>query len=266
MEMRHFQTVGPMTSTPNKFVFAIHRGGSSVLGGIVKACAQASNEQAVILGGTEKAFKEVSPDGAATKLAGGGNAPSYEPNLANWQDRSGVFSPIRRADFFPPEVFAPGDIALLNMRDPRDCMVSGYFGFLRLHGKGLDDANRQRWYDMGIDAYVLEVMVDRYVTACRDYIALGQQIAPLHLLTYEDMVTDFPTWFRAFYTALAFDEAQFDRLVAQQAAKFDAPETEDIDQHKRQMLPGDYLRKLKPETIDEINSRMGPELAHFGYL
>jgi len=260
----------------NKFVFAIHRGGSSVLGDVVKNCALASDEEPVMIGASTKAFKETGPEGTANRVSraasvvkGGKHVQEFSPNLANWQARSGVFSPIRRPDFFPAERFEPGDIALLNMRDPRDCMVSGYFGFLRLHGEGLKDETRKRMYDEGIDAYVLDKLLDDYTRVCRGYMELNDALdGQLKILTYEEMTTDFPSWFKKFYDLLEFefDTSRFKELGNRMAKKFEPPEKEDIDSHKRQMFPGDHLRKLKPETIDEVNRRMAGELRYFGYL
>ena len=251
----------------NRFVFAIHRGGSSVLGGIAKNCALAAGEPAIVLGGGANAFAETGPDGAALRTAAGSRpADGFTPQLANWQRHAGVFAPIRRADFFPATFFRPGDRAVLNMRDPRDCMVSGYFGFLRLHNKGLANDRRAAMYERGIDEYVLDDLLDRYALALDNYIALLRAIPTIERLTYEEMVTDFPAWFARFCEALAFERPVFDRLLARQSKKFEPPGEEDIDRHKRQMLPGDYRRKLAPSTIAAIDARIGPQLAFFGYL
>lgn len=255
----------------NKFVFAIHRGGSSVLGGIAKNCAMASGETPVMLGGGEQAFHETGPAGAARRARAAASPDGelledeFVPQPENWARHGGVFAPIRRADFFPAEFFRPGDLAVLNMRDPRDCMVSGYFGFLRLHGGGLASDSRRQQYERGIDEYVLTTLLDRYVVATRNYIRLREAIPSLKVFTYEEMVTDFEGWFAKFYEALAFAPDAYARLLPRQAAKFEPPAREDIDAHKRQMLPGDYRRKLKPETIAVINQRMAPQLRYFGY-
>ena len=210
---------------------------------------------------------EVGPTGAAKRIAATQDArEAFVPQVENWRQHAGVFSPIRRADFFPAEFFAPGDLALLNMRDPRDCMVSGYFGFLRLHGNGLQDADKKAQYEMGIDAYVLTHMLGRYSKALNDYMALRKQIPDMTVLHYEEMVTSFDSWFEKFYAALQFNPAKYDKLLAQQGAHFVPPPVENIDQHKRQMLPGDYARKLEPETIDIINTQMAAQLSYFGYL
>ena len=250
----------------NRFVFAIHRGGSSVLGGIAKNCALAAAEPAVVLGGGSNAFAETGRDGAAVRRPGGSPADGFAPQIANWQRHAGVFAPIRRADFFPAAFFRPGDRAVLNMRDPRDCMVSGYFGFLRLHNRGLANERRAAMYERGIDEYVLDDLLERYALALDNYIALLAAVPAIARLTYEDMVTNFAPWFARFCDALAFERDVYERLVDRQAAKFEPPAGEDIDRHKRQMLPGDYRRKLAPATIDRINTRLERQLAYFGYL
>jgi hypothetical protein len=43
------------------------------------------------------------------------------------------------------------------------------------------------------------------------------------------------------------------------------PQTERPDQHIRQAHPGDYRRKLKPETIAALNAVLGRFFLTFGY-
>lgn len=256
----------------NKFVFATHRGGSSVLGDITKGCCMGSKENMITLGGELGVFLEVGPTGASQRAdPRSRNDPDnlselFNPQIENWEKHAGVFAPIRRADFFPPAFFKDGDKGLLLIRDPRDCMVSGYYGFLRLHSGGMDNPNHRAEYEMGIDHYVLNKMLVRYRGAVQEYIDLMSAIPEITVLTYEEMVTDFPSFFAKFYDRLDFNPDYYDRLLRQQAAKFTPPAAENIDSHKRQMLPGDYARKLAPDTIAEINDRMGPQLQYFGYL
>ena len=260
------------TDPMNKFVFATHRGGSSVLGDITNACCMGSKENMVALGGELEVFREVGPTGAARRAdpRSRGNPDDlselFVPQIENWERHAGVFAPIRRADFFPPAFFKEGDKGLLMMRDPRDCMVSGYYGFLRLHSGGMNNPEQRANYEKGVDRYVLENMLVRYRSAVQDYIDLLEQIPAITVLTYEEMVTDFPSFFAKFYERLDFNPDYYDRLLRQQATKFEPPAAEDIDSHKRQMLPGDHARKLAPETIATINDRMGPQLRYFGYL
>lgn len=271
----------------NRYAFGIHRGGSSVMGLIAVDAAQITGVPLVEMGPPDATLPDTGPRGAAAKVdvlrAADGSAIDgiMAPQPDNWRAHRGLFVPIRRADMFPPEIFKTGDRAVLLMRDPRDCMVSGYYGFLRLHGGGLDNPFRQIFYDMGIDAYVLEHMLPRYVRAVDDYIALQAQIPQITVLHYEQMVTDFPGWLGAFLDALAMPHRLRLRerlrhrrpwltakrvLLDRHSAGFTPPDAEDIDSHKRQMLPGDHIRKLKPETIATINATMGPQLRAFGYL
>lgn len=271
----------------NRYVFGIHRGGSSVMGMIAVDAARITGVPLVEMGPPDATLPDAGPRGAATKTDtlraadGSGIDGIFTPQLENWRAHSGLFVPIRRADMFPPDIFAPGDRAVLMMRDPRDCMVSGYYGFLRLHGGGLQTPSRQIFYDMGIDAYVLEHMLPRYARALDDYIALRAKIPALSVLHYEQMVTDFSRWLPAFLEALAMprhlrlrERLRHPRLgvtplrvlLDRHSTSFTPPAAEDIDSHKRQMLPGDHIRKLKPETIATINDQMGPQLRAFGYL
>ncbi len=271
----------------NRYVFGIHRGGSSVMGLIAVHAAQITGVPLVEMGPPDATLPDAGPRGAATKTDtlraadGSGIDGIFSPQADNWRAHQGLFVPIRRADMFPPEVFKSGDRAVLMMRDPRDCMVSGYYGFLRLHGGGLETPSRQIFYNMGIDAYVLEHMLPRYKRAVDDYIALRAQIPTLSVLHYEQMVTDFPSWLEAFLASLEMprrlrlrERLRHQRLwvtpkkvlLDQHSGDFTPPAAEDIDHHKRQMLPGDHIRKLKPETIAAINDQMGPQLRAFGYL
>lgn len=271
----------------NRYVFGLHRGGSSVMGRIAASAARVTGTPWVKLGDETADLPEIGPQGAAKRIDTLRDSNElaidgiYAPQPDNWRARSGLFAPIRRPDLFPPEVFQEGDRALLMMRDPRDCMVSGYYGFLRLHSGGMGNPEQRKRYDMGIDTYVLEHMLPRYDYVVSGYAALQARIPSLTLLRYDEMVTDFPGWLDLFLTALDLpdrvrlrDRIRHRRLTptaaeiicARHQKDFTRPADENIDSHKRQMLPGDHIRKLKPETIAEINDRMGPQLRRFGYL
>ena len=260
------------SSKVNKFVFATHRGGSSILGDIARICAIRSGNSFVSIGDKSQMLPELGPNGASKRGVprsrgdDNGQSEAFVPQIENWRKHSGVFAPIRRADFFPHDFFKEGDKGLLMIRDPRDCMVSGYYGFLRLHAGGLDNPARRADYEKGIDRYVLENMLTRYNDALQDYIDLLGAVPAITVLTYEEMVTDFPSFFAKFFSRLDFDPRDYNALLHEQIAKFEPPAAEDIDSHKRQMLPGDHLRKLAPETIAQINARMESQLRYFGYL
>ncbi len=270
----------------NRYVFGMHRGGSSVMGRLAASAARISNSPLVRLGEQDKTLPEEGPRGAAKRVDTLRDADGlaidavYAAQPDNWRAHSGLFAPIRRADLFPPEVFADGDRAVLLMRDPRDCMVSGYYGFLRLHAGGLDNPEQRRRYEMGVDTYVLTHMLPRYARVVDDYMALQDQLPALQVLHYEHMVTDFPAWLDTFLTALDLPDSVRlrdrlrlrrispglrDVMLAHHAGDFTRPSGENIDTHKRQMLPGDHVRKLAPDTIATINAAMAPALARFGY-
>lgn len=270
----------------NRYVFGMHRGGSSVMGRIARSAARISGIPMVALGEQDKDLPEEGPQGAARRIDTLRDAQGlaidavYAPQPDNWRAHGGLFAPIRRADLFPPEVFQGGDRAVLMMRDPRDCMVSGYYGFLRLHAGGLDNPQQRQRYEMGIDTYVLTHMLPRYARVLEGYMALQDRLPALQVMHYEQMVTDFPAWLDAFLTALDMpDRVRLrdrirlrrvnpglrDAMLTYHQADFARPTGENIDEHKRQMLPGDHVRKLKPATIAALDAAMAPALARFGY-
>ena len=79
------------------------------------------------------------------------------------------------------------------------------------------------------------------------------------------MVLDFPSWESQLYTYLDVDPPEPIRTQVADLANFDVP-SEDVTQHKRQVVPGDHKRKLKPATIEEMNTILAEHLTQYGYL
>lgn len=245
----------------NYYVFSVHRGGSCVLGDISKYCFEKNNISTNIIGSDD--FEEVSEEGCARKVGGGIN-PVYEPILKNWQKRHGLFSPIRRPDYFPRQLFNEHDKYLINIRDPRDCMVSGYYGFLKLHGKGLDNPENLKKYNKGIDLYVIEDLLLMYKQNYNEYIKMIDEVDGFKVIKYEDMVTDFTEWFSSFYSYFGLSAAHYAECHDHCKPFFD-PVSEDENKHKRQMMPGDYKRRLTSKSIDLINTELEEILTYFDY-
>lgn len=265
----------------NRFAFGIHRGGSTILG---KICREVANQHKIplqILGNSKKQpqlFGEIGDDGACSyvlnvkgeRINDIYGLPSLKANIGNWESRKdSFFAPIRNAKYFTADFFKEDDYGILNIRDPRDCMTSGYYGFLLLHGQKQHSPVKKEMFEKGIDAYVIDSLLGRFETKLNDYIEL---INTLHyssrfsILKYEMMVCDFPKWFKSFCHKLEIDHTKSQDLEKSLAENFRPVQKEDIYKHKRQMLPGDYQNKLKPETINLINERLKDQLEFFGYL
>lgn len=178
-----------------------------------------------------------------------------------------------------------GTEQVFQLRDPRDVLVSTYYAFTFMHEMAegaIEDevaAKRRRWQDMGIDAFVLhdevlwgppwrsialgsDALLERYRAFCR---VLASRSATL--LRYEDLFLDFDAWWSAFRQALLpwFPPDYLDRVRSVIESDVKPPEQEDIMAHRRQMLPGDYREKLKPETIAALNEKFAEVLAYLRY-
>jgi hypothetical protein len=145
---------------------------------------------------------------------------------------------------------------LVILRDPRDVLTSHYYSVAFSHTvitKALSEA-RKRALAMTIDDHVLHylpVIKQRY----QEYVEhlLGRE--HVLYLKYEDMITDFPGWLRQLMDSCGFqaDSQTMDSLILEMAG---TPSTEDKYSHRRQGHPGDYMRKLKPDTIATLNKEL----------
>ena len=123
---------------------------------------------------------------------------------------------------------------------------------------------RNRAQELNIDAYVLErasvigMFYREYRTHLHDHDAV-------HVVFYERMVTDTLSWLQdiATHLCLLIEPAEMMRIA--RAADFSPPAEEQPSLHRRQILPGDHRRKLKPATISELNRQLADVLEAFGY-
>lgn len=161
---------------------------------------------------------------------------------------------------------------LMQVRDPRDCIVSLYYSYRFSHGapgKGplrkIFDRIRQSTQEKGIDEFALQ--------QAASYAKRLQMISNVHdqnanrtlLVTYEEMVQDFDGWLDRIlgFFGLRITEKTRRRLL--ETASFNVVH-EDQQAHKRQVAPGDHLRKLTPETIRRMDEIMSVQLREYGYL
>ncbi len=159
---------------------------------------------------------------------------------------------------------------LMVVRDPRDMLVSLYFSAKFSHGfeatgtpqfaqlmRQIDDDCR-----MDLDSHCLfnSWNVNASFFLHHDIIADPQTL----VLKYEDFVYDKGHLASAICDWFGLDIPQ-ERLSAIIAPHEPIPMAERPDQHIRQAHPGDYRRKLKPETIAALNGVLGKFMATFGY-
>lgn len=157
---------------------------------------------------------------------------------------------------------------ILMLRDPRDVLTSLYFSHAYSHAIPLLNqeellALREKALSMTIDEYVME-NIPKYVKIYQEYCQNLLGKPNVLFITYEKMVTDFDAWLDSI---IEFLELQVSREIISQIKKeadFTVKE-ENVYAHKRQVLPGEHQRKLKPETIEILNANFSEIIDLLGY-
>jgi hypothetical protein len=155
---------------------------------------------------------------------------------------------------------------IVQVRDPRDVITSFYFSFVYSHRapdhperRKQFEARRRELAERGIDAYAmnLETPTLRTLTNYAENFFTRPDVLVVH---YEDMVCNFPSWIDRIMNYIDLPQTRrLDKAIAavKEIASFDV-EKEDVFSHKRQVTPGDHLRKLQPETIQKLNQAFAP--------
>jgi hypothetical protein len=162
---------------------------------------------------------------------------------------------------------------LLVIRDPRDVIVSSYFSMYS-HAAPLIEDNKQiqirrdrrkKKLELTVDNYVMNKLNEPgYLDKYYEYYQELMDKPNVLLLKYEDMVYDFDTWLNRLLKFLDLEVSESLMVEIKAAASFKV-DKEDVYKHKRQVTPGDYKRKLKPETIEALNAKSYEILERFSY-
>lgn len=199
------------------------------------------------------------------------NQPANEQAAPANVSTAHVICPIRS---FPqsPLPGTPGDEHryLLQVRDPRDVLVSEYYSLGWLHSdQGWDESARRRRQEIqqsSIDEFVLE----ERLTGKPPLLERMQNLPRLSrdprvtVVTYEQMVTDFAGWLEAALAPLGLEDDQ--RLQRRLMRRYDGEfQPDPSGGHKRNVTPGDHRNKLLPTTIAQLNDRFGALLECCGY-
>ena len=158
---------------------------------------------------------------------------------------------------------------IVHIRDPRDCLVSMYYslGFSHvLPPRGpfrdafLQDRTLAR--GMSIDEYVLGRLPHTYqaMKAMRSTI----EARPDALLSrYECMVGDYTGWISGITERVAPNVPKEKLAKLAKPAEFNV--RDNSGNHKRQVTPGDFRRKLSSRTQNELTERLLNHLEYFGF-
>lgn len=177
--------------------------------------------------------------------------------------------------FRGPYIDKFGDLSanriVVQVRDPRDCIVSLYYSYKYSHGapgegvlKKIFNRIRSHVEDTEIDDFALE-QAKTYSRRLAMITDLCNRYEDHILLKYEHMVSDFEKWEGQLYGFLGIDPSPAVRVKVKALATFDV-ESEDVTKHKRQVTPGDHERKLKPRTVAQMNEILSEHLIRYDYL
>jgi len=185
-------------------------------------------------------------------------------------DKGFFFGPYRNLNRGIPDLTRFRNILML--RDPRDVLVSLYYSMGFSHnvpGSRKKESSRPilderaRIKELTVDEYVLDStswVTERYP----EYLEVVGRLPSALVLRYEDMVTGFETWLQTLADYVGIDpEAEVVRQIRRET-DFEVG-SEDRYAHKRQVMPGDHVRKLQPETIARLNEELADLLTAFGY-
>ena len=156
------------------------------------------------------------------------------------------------------------------LRDPRDVLVSAYYSFGFIHelprnstAKINFQEERAKIQDQGIDDFVLEQAKEWIIPQYQEYKQL-QETAESHLyLTYDFFVGDTPNFIEKIvdYLELAPSQEKIELLTK----KANPVQNQETMKHKRSGKTGQYLEKLKPNTITELNNLLSKTLVDWQF-
>lgn len=160
--------------------------------------------------------------------------------------------------------------AIVLVRDPRDCVVSAYYSFLKSHVVLADkgsavaqqvEKERKIHTSSSVDEYAL-TEVHRFVEELESYAYFSHENT--RIFRYEDIIFDKRNFFTQAinHLGLPWKQEAFE-LALNKVDVF--PDKERPDQHVRNVKPGNYREKLKQSTITTINNKFKMVLDLYGY-
>jgi sulfotransferase family protein len=162
--------------------------------------------------------------------------------------------------------------AILLVRDPRDMIVSHYYSTRSSHpdpGRTLSTSLksmplRDQAQKLAIDEYALQRtrFYGRLLSSYIDVLAANPNT--FRVYRYEDVIFNKQDWIADICTHFNWSVSR--SMIRKIADRNDIrPRVEKESKHVRQVSPGDHRRKLRAETIDQLNVLLDRELRYFGY-
>lgn len=205
---------------------------------------------------------------------------------ANWIENGACIAPVRAMPRGIDSSVLDNYKIILHLRDPRDVLTSMFFSYCFIHS-GEEAANtgmRKEIAEKGIDEFVIKVSTDKLpimlygtgddttvLSRYQGYISMLLSRENVTLVHYEEMVSDFRTWVTKVSQPFTLKDSTkvIDELCLKHEGSFKPRRLKDGEEvlleHKRKVTPGDYLDKLKPKTIEKLNTIYKDVLEKLGY-
>lgn len=248
------------TSQP-VYAFGMHKGGSTMLSDFFQIYSKESNISSISI--SNEVFRMGVADDDYTR----------DSRIAPLLDKRYLFYGFRYVPLFvlKDKWSYVNRRAIVLVRDPRDCVVSAYYSFLKTHVVASDSdtgaarrisKEREKHKYSSIDDYAISE-IDRFIDELNGYIWFAHENS--RVFRYEDIIYKKERFFKDSieFLDLRWDEAAFNKALNTVDV---FPEHERIDNHIRSVNPGDHRNKLKMETIDLLTERYCKTLKIYGYI
>lgn len=246
---------------PSAFFMSVHKSGSTLMNNMIRAACQMLDYE----------FVDIQSHFFNTGVSDS-DIPSETSEI--FKPKGYVYSGFR---YFPNQYDIPclNDCPLIVLvRDPRDAVVSQYFSLSQSHpmpGKDADDKlfkhmEEQRKATLGSDINEFALReVGSFVKKLETYSEILKTHPKARLFQYEEVIYMKKKWLMSMLNFLEWKMKPGQPMNL--ANRFNVvPKAEDASKHIRQVHPQNYMTKLSPETIAEINKTYASTLLRYNYI
>jgi hypothetical protein len=243
------------------FFMSVHKSGSTLMNNMVRAAC----------GMLEYEFVDIQSHFFNTGVADSDIPPETS---TIFQPKGYVYSGFR---YFPNQYEIPclNDCPLIVLvRDPRDAVVSQYFSLAKSHpmpGKDADDKLLKHMEELRASTLASDINefalreIAGFVKKAETYSEIIQTHPRARLFQYEEVIYMKKKWIMSMLNFLGWKMKPGQPMNL--ANRFNVvPKAEDASKHIRQVHPQNYLTKLSPDTIAEINKTYASTLLRYNYL
>lgn len=242
------------------FVFGMHKGGSTMLHDFFNIICNKAKIRSV--------------DAPGIAFVSGVSDEDFNNNLelAELFKDNAVYFGFRYIPFFllQKKSHFLNHKSIILLRDPRDCVVSAYYSFLKTHPLSNDINSgmskqiikeRIENENTNIDSYCKKE-IHRFVQEIIEYVSFCNPNTKVY--RYEDIIFKKREFFEDVLDHLGLDVSSdiFDFALSEVDV---VPKKENNNSHIRSVKPGNHTQKLKKDTINEINAKHKIILNLMGY-